>query len=115
MISNIRQEDGVTVVALGERMDAATSPEARGRLHELISEGQVRLVLNLRGVVFLDSSGLGLMVSCLRRCVAGGGDLCLSEVPEFAHAILQLTRLTRVFRIAETDDEAVQAVQKSAQ
>jgi anti-sigma B factor antagonist len=115
VIGSIRQVDDVTIVALSDRLDAATSPQIRARLHELINEGQVRLVLNLRDVIFLDSSGLGLMVSCLRRCVAGGGDLCLSQVPEFAQGILELTRLTRVFRIAGTDDEGVQSVRRDTQ
>ena len=114
LIKNISELDDATVVKLSGRLDAVTAPQIKTELHELIAQGRVKLVLNLKDVIFLDSSGLGIMVSCLRRCVAGGGDICLSQVPEFARSVFELTRLTRVFRLVETDAEAAQAVAQNA-
>ena len=110
MIKDIRQSGDVTVVELAGRFDAATAPNLKVRLKELIASGQHRLVLNLKGLELIDSSGLGVLVSCLRRCVAGGGDLSLAEVPDFARPIFQLTRLTRVFRFFPSESEAVESM-----
>lgn len=107
MITNVKEADGATVVALSGRLDAVTAPEIKAKLQELIATGSVRIVLNLRKLTFIDSSGLGALVSCLRRCVAGGGDLSAAEVPQFAQSIFELTRLTRVFRIFESEQQAI--------
>ena len=114
MIQNVRREDSVTVVELAGRFDMSTAPDIKARLHQIIASGQSLLVIDLRDVNFLDSSALGVLVNCLRRCVAAGGDLCLAEVPEFAHSIFELTRLTRVFKMEQSDAAAVQAMQEDA-
>lgn len=114
MLSNVHEIDEVTVADLSGRVDAATSPEAKAQLHELIAEGHVKIVLNLRELTFLDSSGLGMLVSCLRRCVASGGDVCVAEAPEFVRSIFELTRLTRVFRICDSSQEAAQSMSSDA-
>ena len=98
------------MVELRGRIDAAKGPDVKSQLAELIASGESRLVINLKSIDFIDSTGLGVLVSCLRRCVASGGDLCLADVPEFARSIFELTRLTRVFRIDYSEDEAVQRV-----
>jgi anti-anti-sigma factor len=112
LIKGIHDLGDVTVVELSDRVDAVTSPDLKARLHGLIAEGRTRLVINLRDVVLVDSSGLGMLVSCLHRCVAAGGELCLAEVPEFARNIFEITRLTRVFRLAADETEAVEAVKR---
>ena len=110
MINNVRQENGTTIVELSGRIDATTAGDVKAQLVELIASGQSRLVLNLRDVGFIDSTGLGMLVSCLRRCRAKGGELLLAEMPEFARSIFDLTRVSRVFRIEESEAEAVQAL-----
>lgn len=108
MIKNVRHDGTTTVVELSGRFDAPTAPNVKAQLVGLIASGQSKLVINLGNVDFIDSAGLGVLVSCLRRCVANGGDLCLAEVPEFARSIFELTRLTRVFRIDQSEAEALQ-------
>jgi anti-sigma B factor antagonist len=110
VISEIRHEDGVTVVTLEGRIDAICAPRLKVELHELIAEGRKRLVVNLDGIGFIDSAGLGVLVSCLRRCAAEDGDLRLAEVPAFCRSIFELTRLTRVFDVTESEQEALQAL-----
>ena len=116
MISEVLEKDGVTVVRITGRLDISNAPQVKAKAYELVNSGQARMVLDLKDMNFIDSSGLGVLVSCLRRCVAAGGDLCLAEVPEFALSILELTRLTRVFKIvgSEADGVAVLKVAGSA-
>ncbi|MGD2174791.1 MAG: STAS domain-containing protein [Candidatus Brocadiaceae bacterium] len=114
MIADIRPQDGVTVVDIEGRFDAATAPEIKSELHGLIEEGNIRLVINLEALDFIDSAGLGVLVSCLRRAAAEGGDLRLAEVPAFCRSIFELTRLTRVFDVNESEAEAVKALDQDA-
>jgi len=115
LIQNVRQSNDVTIVELGGRFDAASAAAVRDRLHDLIAQGHSKLVLNLSRMEFIDSAGLGALVSCLRRAAADGGDLRLAEVPAFCRSIFELTRLTRVFKVRESEEEAVAAIEKGAQ
>jgi len=107
LISSITEQGGVTIIALEGRLDAVSAPGAKAELHKLIAGGKRQLVLNLDKIGFIDSAGLGALVSCLRRCAAVGGDLRLAEVPPFCRSIFELTRLTRIFDVNETQDQAV--------
>jgi anti-sigma B factor antagonist len=95
-------------------MDVSTAAEIKAELQGLIASGHSRLVLNLRDLEFIDSAGLGVLVGCLRRCVAMGGDLCLAEVPALVLSVLELTRLTRVFQVAASESEADQLISQGA-
>lgn len=112
VIKNVRQEDDATVVQVTGRLDASVAQEMKAELQELIEDGNTQLVLNLADVNFIDSAGLGVFVSCLRRAATKGGDLRLAEVPEFARSIFELTRLTRVFNIRESEEDALEALKK---
>ncbi|MFP4029006.1 MAG: STAS domain-containing protein [Candidatus Brocadiia bacterium] len=115
MIKDIENLDGATLIKLEERLDANSAPEVKSGLHELIQEGNGVLIISLENLDFIDSSGLGVLVGCLRRCAAKGGDLCLVNVPEFARSILELTRLTRVFPIADDLEDALELVKKNTE
>lgn len=109
MISSIQREGDVTIVQIEGRFDATNAAEIKGDLHKLIEGGSIRLVVDLAKMDFIDSAGLGVLVSCLRRTAAEGGDLRLAEVPPFCRSIFELTRLTRVFDVTETHEQAVRA------
>jgi anti-sigma B factor antagonist len=107
---NVRHEDTIAVVEIGGRFDAVSAPEVKADLHRLIEDGSTNLVVNLEKMEFIDSAGLGVLVSCLRRAAAEGGDLRLAEVPPFCRSIFELTRLTRVFDVTETESLAKKAL-----
>jgi anti-sigma B factor antagonist len=114
-IADVSHQDDVTIVAMEGRFDAVAAPGVKEQLHELIAGGDIRLVVNLAEMDFIDSAGLGVLVSCLRRAATEGGDLRLSEVPPFCRSIFELTRLTRVFDVTQTTEEAVKAVAGKAE
>ena len=110
MIGGIREVGGVTVVDIEGRFDALSAPKTKAELHELIEGGSTKLVLDLQKMDFIDSAGLGVLVSCLRKAAGEGGDLLLAEVPPFCRSIFELTRLTRVFDVTQSTEQAMRAI-----
>ena len=104
--------EAVTVVRPeGERLDIAVASDFRNALLELIENGRRNLVVNLQGVSFIDSSGLGALVSALKTLKANGGkgDVRLAEVQEPVVALLEIIRLNRVFSTYPSVEKAVQS------
>jgi anti-sigma B factor antagonist len=85
---------GWTVVSLYGELDVATTPGLREQLVELIADGARMLVLDLDGVDFIDSTGLGTIISVLKRARTHGGDLRL---------VCTQSRITRLFEITGLD------------
>jgi anti-sigma B factor antagonist len=92
--TDVSEMAGWTVVSLYGELDVATSPTLREQLIQLVGDGSTRLVLDLEGVDFLDSTGLGTIVSALKRARTHGGDLRL---------VCTQARIMRLFEITGLD------------
>jgi len=97
------------VKVLETRLDATVAGEFRQGLIDFIQKGQVFLVLDLSDVEFIDSSGLGALVSTLKT-LGGQGDLVICGVQKSLLLLFELTRLDRVFRLYYDPKEAVEAL-----
>ena len=104
-----RRIESAQIVALEGELDAASSAQTRTELRERLKKGQIRFVIDLSAVPFLDSSGLSVLVTVLKAAREQGGDIALlSPVPQ-VRSLLELTRLHRVFEVFEHEDDAVAA------
>ncbi|MBO1766124.1 MULTISPECIES: STAS domain-containing protein [Allobranchiibius] len=88
-------------------LDATTSPVLRAELARLMAARNARVVLDLRGVPFLDSTGLGVLVGRLRSIRLAGGDLVLVIDNERVLRNFAITGLNKVFQIFSSRDEAL--------
>jgi anti-sigma B factor antagonist len=96
------------LIAITERLDAHTVPDARDRIDACIAAGSSRLVVDLSGVTFLDSAGLAMLVTALKRTRQADGDVKLVwPTSENTQRILRLTRFDRVFEISNTAEQAL--------
>jgi anti-sigma B factor antagonist len=91
-----------------EELDAGNAEEFKRDIAALL-EAHTKLVLDLSRVRFVDSSGLGAFISCLRKLKAKGGELKLSGMSKQVRAVFELVRMHRVFDIYATSAEAVRA------
>jgi anti-sigma B factor antagonist len=89
-------DKGRTVVELSGELDLFTAPVLRDVLLRLTGDGKHFLAVEMSGLRFLDSSGLGVLVGATKRAVAGGGGLCLVGAPQRMLKTLTITGLLRV-------------------
>lgn len=103
MPSQVRVRNTVTpngqklaVVPLQGRFSAQAASEARQLLKRVIDFGYSNLLIDMSGVTFIDSVGLGVLVSTLHKCRSVKGTLCLCNVPEAVALVLRLTSMEKV-------------------
>ncbi|HEY6793192.1 MAG TPA: STAS domain-containing protein [Kineosporiaceae bacterium] len=87
--------DGVEVAVSG-RLDVRSAPVARSLLHDLVTEGEGDLSVNVTGLEIWDASGLGVLVGAHRRARQAGRRLVLTGVPPRQLRLLRATRLHRL-------------------
>ncbi len=95
-----------TVLAVRGEVDVYTAPRLREKLVELVTQGKYRIVVDLEGVDFLDSTGLGVLVGGLKRVRTHGGDMALVCTQQRILKVFEITGLTRVFEIHDSLEAA---------
>jgi anti-sigma B factor antagonist len=107
----IGSRDSWTVIGVAGEIDLFTAPKLREQfLGTLDQEGaDARLVVDLSRVTFMDSTGLGVLIGALRRINERGGRMALVCADGPVLRVLELTRLTEVFSIFDSVDDAVAA------
>lgn len=108
MKATLREQPGVSIVDIAGDIDMATSPSLRKTLLEALKKVP-RLVVNLREVRYVDSSGIASLVEVLKEARDKNKRLTLFGLNSTVREALQLTRLTKIFEIFETEEEALQA------
>lgn len=102
---------GATILRLkGERLDAHNSDALKTKIKEIFDGGAKTVLVNLAEVRFIDSSGLGALVSGFKNAVFYKGRLALSSLQEQVRSMFDLTRLNRVFDIYVSEEEALSAL-----
>lgn len=105
MKASTRQVDGVTIVDLSGRITLGEgSVVLRDTIRDVVGNGNKKILLNLGDVSYIDSSGIGELVSAFTSVRNQGGELKLLNLTKKVHDLLQITKLYTVFDIK--DDEA---------
>jgi anti-sigma B factor antagonist len=110
---NNRQVDGVTVVDMSGRITLGEgSVVLRDTIRDLVGKGQKKILLNLGDVTYIDSSGIGELVSAFTAVRREGGELKLLNLTKKVHDLLQITKLYTVFDIKDDEAAAIQSFTK---
>ena len=103
-----REREGVAIFDVAGRLIVGQSSGVlRERIQQAVSAGKRDIVLNLAGVDYIDSTGLGTMVMCFRIAQNAGGALKLLRLNRRELELLVLTKLTTVFDIFNEEQEAL--------
>jgi anti-sigma B factor antagonist len=89
-------DKGRTVVEVDGELDLFSAPVLRDALVRVSGEGRHRVVVELSGLKFMDSSGLGVLIGAAKRAAAGGGALCVAGASDRVVKVLRVTGLMRV-------------------
>jgi len=104
---DVTQRDGWSVLAVGGEVDVATAPRLREQLIALVNDQRYLLVVDLTGVDFIDSTGLGVLIGALKRVRTHDGQLVLVCTERRILKVFEITGLDQVFQLVETVDAAV--------
>jgi anti-sigma B factor antagonist len=108
MKASNRQVNGVTVVDMSGRITLGEgSVVLRDSIRDLVAKGQKKILLNLGDVTYIDSSGIGELVSAFTTVRNQGGELKLLHLTKKVHDLLQITKLYTVFDIKDDETAAV--------
>jgi anti-sigma B factor antagonist len=104
-----REVEGTTIVVVGGEIDVYTAPKLRDKITELVAEGVYSIIIDMEGVEFLDSTGLGVLVGGLKKVRAHDGSLELICTQDRLLKIFRITGLAKVFVIHDSADGALAA------
>lgn len=97
---DVTQTDGAAVVHVTGELDLATAPRLREEFVRLMDGGVRTVTVDMAQLAFIDSTGLAVLVSALKRLREYGGDLALQSPNPGAMKVFEITGLTKVFAIS---------------
>jgi anti-sigma B factor antagonist len=106
-IMKVETHCGVTVIITEERLDSLVGPKLKDVVNDLTRSEGVHLVIDMQKTLFIDSSGLGGLLSSLKSVIKKQGDIRIARPTPQALTLLRLTRLHRVFEIHDTLEDAI--------
>ena len=113
MKASTRQVDGVTIVDLSGRITLGEgSVILRDTVKDLLGKGQKKILLNLGDVSYIDSSGIGELVSAFTSVRNQAGQLKLLHLTKKVHDLLQITKLYTVFEVFDDEATAIASFNK---
>ncbi|MFC1548906.1 STAS domain-containing protein [Candidatus Omnitrophota bacterium] len=101
------ENSGVSVFRVEGDIDINTSPDIKKSFDKAISEKKDKIVINLEGVGYVDSSGLATLVEILKNMRAYGGKLKLANLSPKVKGLFEITKLDKLFDIVSGEEEAV--------
>lgn len=101
--------EAVVLELKGNMMGGEEAAEFSDTLKKLLADNKKNIVVDLSDVKFMNSSGLGMMISGLTTVKNGGGVMKLAAVTEKIHSLLMITKLISIFETFDTVDEAVKS------
>ena len=108
-----RELEGIKVIDItGKVIKGDSEALLRERIQDLTDRGHRKLVINLRGVPYIDSSGLGELVRCFTAMRRSGGRVGLTNLNTRLVDLFRITKLSDIFETFDTDDEAVRSLRQ---
>ena len=111
MKASTRRIDGVTILDLSGRIILGGGSDVlRDQIRDLLDKNEKKILLNLGDITYIDSSGIGELVSAFTTVRSQGGELKLLNLPKKVHDLLQITKFFTIFDIKDVKDDEASAV-----
>ena len=102
-----RVENGILIVAINGRLDAASSPVAEGEINKALEGEQNRLLFDLSGLEYLSSGGLRVILSAAKEIKRRGGKVALAALKQYVYEIFEVSGFTAMIPIKDSIDEGL--------
>ena len=106
---NIETIGDVDIILISGRLEAANRNELKKAVDARLADRQNKFLLDLGQLEFIDSSGLGCLVSCLRSADKAGGAFKIVSLRDYVAQLFETTRLDRVFEVYPDRDKALKS------
>ncbi|HZD05753.1 MAG TPA: STAS domain-containing protein [Longimicrobiales bacterium] len=110
MSFQVSKQDDVTVVSVEGQLIVGNRQELKQKILEELENGDRKFVIDFSDTGYIDSSGLGVLVSLSKKIREQGGELRLASLNEDLRTLFELTKLDTLFRIADTRSEALEGL-----
>ena len=110
MNCTLSKVDGFTVVAIAGEIDLNSSPQMRKAFGELIDKGTTKVIVDLKQVSYIDSSGLATLIEVMQKIKKNRGAMSLVNMSDKIRNLFEITKLDKLFSIYRTQEEALAAV-----
>jgi anti-sigma B factor antagonist len=104
----VSQNNGVTLVEVEGQLIVGNRQELKQQVLEQLEAGDRKFVIDFANTGYIDSSGLGVLVSLSKKIREQGGELRLSSLNEDLQTLFELTKLDTLFRIADSKEKALE-------
>lgn len=108
---NRREVESVTVLDISGEIDLYNAPEIKDIIAKLIEEQKYNVIINLEKVSYIDSSGIGALISSLSNLKKYQGSLKIINVYASVKKVFELTKLTSFFEIYDSEEQAFASFQ----
>jgi anti-sigma B factor antagonist len=108
-----RQTEGVTVMDIAGSITLAEASELSEMIHDLVGKGRKQIIVNLRDVEYLDSSGIGQLVSGYATVKKNGGELRILHLSKKVQDLLSVTSLYKIFEEFPDEQSAVRSFRRT--
>ena len=105
-----REAGGYTILVLRGEVDVYTAPQFREAIDKILTPGQLHLIVDMSGISYIDSSGLGILLSAIKRVRPKGGTVNLVGCNSAIDRVLRITNLNTVFNVVDTIDQVFAAI-----
>ena len=112
--ASIRQQGPVSLVALSGHLTSFENAGLRDTITSLLKQGRKNIVLNLRGLEYLDSSGIGQLVRNYMTVIKAGGEMKVVGLTARVEEILKITKLSGVLAEFQDEEEALRSFSNNA-
>lgn len=102
-----RVENGILIVAINGRLDAASAPVAEGEINKALEGEQNRLLFDLSGLEYLSSGGLRVILSAAKEIKRRGGKVALAALKQYVYEIFEVSGFTAMIPIKDSIDEGL--------
>ena len=103
---NFYEKNKVGILEVEERLDAYSAPELKHKFEQIIDKTPY-IIFDMKGCEFIDSTGLGMIVACLKSASQAGGDIRLVNLQEKPKMVFDITRAYKIFQFFDVMDSAL--------